>query len=765
MARATRSSATQLHNEKDQPTVSRSKSVTKKRKRNSLLENDDHPPTKQLRIKDENNIDIDDDTLHPQKLHHLPLTADVPIDPTHAQQILDVLDLIDSQALLDRVFPLPSSEPSTSKSQSTSFSLRALLRESSQHPLRVLRAAVQNLFPVSYHPRSRPSSPAAQQLRFCNLACSLLDQASCHSLSLPLDIDSLLPDAPDTSSTSETKPIPSPEKHALLHQTKKYALMQRLPFGTWWSSLNSDLVPSDSKPLKDLLTANADLVAILPSPSAPAPADASSEEPSSITLASYVPKKPPGYKLKLPGPRRVSCGAFLDYGPYASFAPVFEQDGVEVGRSAMGELFWRWEDRKRRSADEHEHEPVTQQPSDETIDSPQPNGTHESDKNGLLDDEAALKGLFPAEQLALLKQALGSLELEAAVHELLERNAKALKRLEELQNKRLSKPGEFRPVEEGSEEWDTAQSIFDSLCLLACLRPRLSTSDSAPLIPSQSVLHKLQRTLPIAPTQGWHGTLPAEHTTALRDDSTLYIKSTATPIPAAPSTPAHAPAPTQAAPAQAVVATAAATAQAYAGYAYNYATPYRTGYQYKPGQPTPYYPSAYATPTTGQAQASSQYYQSQPYAAAGQQQYAYSSWYQYNPQTQTSTSAGGSRKGTPQPSTAAAATPTVPATTPSTMPTSYAGFFSATSQATGQRAVANTVAAATPVAKAYQPAAGGAWTTPAGAGTPGYVAPTLPPHMRSAVAGQAGVVGAYNPSMYQPNYYGAYQATPSPAQT
>lgn len=379
--------------------------------------------------------------------------------------------------MLDRVFPLPPpdlSEPSTSTAQSSSYSLRALLREPSQHPLRVLRvslsrslpplesqraqAAVQNLFPISYYPRSRPSSPAAQQLRFCHLASSLLDQASFHSVPLPLDIDSLLPDSPDTPSTTESKPASRPEKHAHLYQTKKYALMQRLPFGTWWTSLISDFVPSDSKTLKDLSTANAELVAILPSPSAPAPLEADSVQSSPVTLASYVPKKPPGYKLKLPGARRISCGTYLDYGPYASFAPVFEQDGVEVGRSVMGEIYSRWEDRKKRWSNELTL--ATQQPSDQATESVQPNGIEKSKENGVLDDEESLEGLFSPEQVSLLKQALGSLELEAAVHELLERNATALKRLEDLQNQRLSKPGEFTPVEEGSEEWDAGQSHY-----------------------------------------------------------------------------------------------------------------------------------------------------------------------------------------------------------------------------------------------------------------------------------------------------------------
>lgn len=37
--------------------------------------------------------------------------------------------------------------------------------------------------------------------------------------------------------------------------------------------------------------------------------------------------------------------------------------------------------------------------------------------------------------------------------------------------------------------------------------------------------------------------------------------------------------------------------------------------------------------------------------------------------------------------------------------------------------------------------------------------------MKGAVAGQPGAAGAYNAGLYQPNYYGAYQATPSPAQS
>lgn len=95
MARATRSSATQLQSDlKDLPPSVKSKTTTKKRKRTSLADNDDHPPPKQLRaIKEENLPDIDDDNLGATKRQHLPLAANVPIHPTDAQHILDILEL------------------------------------------------------------------------------------------------------------------------------------------------------------------------------------------------------------------------------------------------------------------------------------------------------------------------------------------------------------------------------------------------------------------------------------------------------------------------------------------------------------------------------------------------------------------------------------------------------------------------------------------------------------------------------------------------
>ena len=332
-----------------------------------------------------------------------------------------------------------------------------------------IQAAVQNLFPVSYNARSRTSSPATQQLRFCHLAQSLLAQASFHSVPLPLDIDSILPDVSEQLPDTDTKPVPRspcPEKPSHSHYERKYALMQRLPSGTWWSSLNSDLILASGKTLTDLQTANAELVAILPSsntaPSDPtSPESLSTDKSSTTTLGAYSTKKPPGHKQKLPGPRRGGCGSFLDYGPYTSFAPSFEQEGVEVGRSTLGEVYWSWEGRKKRWSEECK---ATSQPPASNDSSPasisdcsglgMANGVDAHQENGTLDDDS-LGSLLSQDQLRLLKEALDSAEIEAGVQELLERNANALKRLEELQNMRLVKPGGFTAVEEGSEEWET----------------------------------------------------------------------------------------------------------------------------------------------------------------------------------------------------------------------------------------------------------------------------------------------------------------------
>jgi hypothetical protein len=243
--------------------------------------------------------------------------------------------------------------------------------------------------------------------------------------------------------------------------------MQKLSGGEWWTSINFDFGATsvDGKTLKDLPTAHAELVAILPSPST----FASKLDPSvSIpNLGSYV-KKTPGPKSRLMGSRRTSCGSFLDYGPYASFAPSFEGEGVEVGRMALGETVSRWEERKRERQMERSkpgsiveiEEDVAEDIDMDDLPEVIMDGVPEAASNENMANAAedGLEGLLPPNEVAVIKAALGTLELEDAVNELLERNRRALARLEELQRLRItSEDGGSSEVEEGSEEWDTGK--------------------------------------------------------------------------------------------------------------------------------------------------------------------------------------------------------------------------------------------------------------------------------------------------------------------
>ena len=184
MARATRSTAhnqekerekgkeKEKEKEKDEQhtdlpnTPSRSKLASKKRKRGSLPETDEKPPVKQSRtdatFKTEDGVDQDSLPARDSTLARLPNAGDVPVDPSDAAKILDVLEMyvspsqvlqplticsrIDTQGLLDRVFPLPSDSPSA---RPASLSFRTLLKDPSQYPLSVLRVSPTSPFPNS----------------------------------------------------------------------------------------------------------------------------------------------------------------------------------------------------------------------------------------------------------------------------------------------------------------------------------------------------------------------------------------------------------------------------------------------------------------------------------------------------------------------------------------------------------------------------------------------------------------------------------------
>ncbi|RPD58393.1 hypothetical protein L226DRAFT_555785 [Lentinus tigrinus ALCF2SS1-7] len=732
MARATRSTTTHEKDKtQDQPQTSR-KGASKKRKRNSNAENEESPASKHPRTETKEEVSPDpEDRLEDKKEGELLSSGDTPLQDADAANILEVLEMVDTQGLLDRVFPLPTDSvegaPSGSSStvSSAMLSLRTLLKSPSQYPMRIFQAAIKHLHPISSHPRFRPSETTVQQHRFCDLATSLLDQASRNNAPVSLSAESII--AVTEAEEQATSPSSSTHELAAGVRPRKYALVQHLPTGDWWSSVSSEVLTADGmgRDLRTLHTARAELVSIFPSPSGQALAQKG-------TLGDYVVKRRPN-QYRPPQPRRISCGKFLDYGPYASFAPYFDQDGVEVGRVGMGEVIF-YQEMKRRlrslakgkrraflAANDAAREDVVMEDASSSEDATAAGPSQA--------DDAITKGLellLAPEEVSSIKTALGSLEMEKAVDELLQRNAKALQNLEELQLQRLrAQGGGSNVVEVGSEEWDVAQGITDSLALLASLRPRPSNGDPehAPLIPPASVLHKLQRTLPLAATEGWYGNLPEGRTTAFHDDTTVHMRAStaaaASKPVAAPATPAP---------------KATTPAPPYTPYSYGntyQSTQYRSSYgTYTPAQGS-YYPNSSYSTATSQATpvTTSTHYPNAQYGT-GHSQY-YSGWY------------GNSGRSTPQPGQTG-------------MSGNFASYFApgTAQQPQPQRAVANTVLSS--AKQPYQQQS--TWNgTTQGA----YVAPTLPAHMRTA-AGGASTPGTPSPATGTGTgtygYYGGYGA-------
>ena len=606
-----------------------------------------------------------------------------------------------------------------------------------------MQSAVQPLFPVFAHPRSRPSAPAAQQLKFCNLTLSLLDQSSFCATESILELETVIPPKPEAASvgigdaTSDpSKSIDAPLASPDLPRKRKYALMQRLPSGEWWTSLNSDIASLDGSDFKTLPTAHAELVAILPSVITPEASGSSVPTLGSLSRKFHTKKHP------LPGPRHLSTGSFLDYGPNASFAPSFEQDGVEMGQFVLGEVM-----SSRTMRKSVELAPKTRvlkelHPSAATKDVQMMDAPSDEDRSQQCDSEMgqdgtqqiALDPLLERDQMAPIQDFMEILGFEVAIQELLDRNKRALARLEELQSQRLGgENGAASRAEVGSEEWDVgecstssllsrlnftsvAQGIFDSLALLASLRPR-STKDASSLIPPFELLRKLHRSLPVEPSEGWFGTLPQSNPTALRDDTTLQIKAGVTipvgTLSGAGSSTLPSPAISTGTPPTAATKSTAQTNYASFSYPSYGGNQYRGAYAYTPST-NPYYPNAYSQSSGQPAQAQAQ--SPQTYIGQQQQYNSYGSWYNYQQHQ-----AQGQQP-----------------TTPSSLAASYASFFNsqqAQQQQTAPRAVANTVT----TGKA------GSWTA----------TPPLPPHLRLGVTTQP--PGTPTPAGQGNYYYPGYQ--------
>lgn len=134
---------------------------------------------------------------------------------------------------------------------------------------------------------------------------------------------------------------------------------------------------------------------------------------------------------------------------------------MEVGRRTLAETVWRWEQRRKMREAERSDVQLEEAGDVAMEDIQEVESTDKAKTDVVKVAEDSLDGLLPPEEISSIKAALGTLELEDMVQELLERNQRALRRLAELQKARLgAEGGGTSQVEEGSEEWETGELFF-----------------------------------------------------------------------------------------------------------------------------------------------------------------------------------------------------------------------------------------------------------------------------------------------------------------
>ncbi|CAG8740636.1 12015_t:CDS:2, partial [Acaulospora colombiana] len=348
---------------------------------------------------------------------------DLPLDPSDAHKILTVLSTIDTDNFMDRIFNFQVNPPA----QTT---LRSLLQESSKHPLRIIRGAVNQLLPSSSQPRALLAVGASNQQRFVDFAHGLLNQVAARG-------------ANTISSKRDTVVASDEERDAEIllpfeERKRKYALVQRLPSGDWWSSSTiprEGTVGLNRASAKQLVTKQAELVSIIPSQ--PVPSDEmplfSTLKPLPVTKPKDDSKKPITLQTRtLPAPK------LLDYGVFCTFAPYFDSEATEmlekqkrlsqveaskhrpavdsvtgvadINESAVAALEV---DEEMRAIDEEPQRPVESKPpifpSEEVLQN--------------------LKNIMHQDETEIFKQALESLRTEFGVTDLLEQTAIALDNL------------------------------------------------------------------------------------------------------------------------------------------------------------------------------------------------------------------------------------------------------------------------------------------------------------------------------------------------
>lgn len=260
---------------------------------------------------------------------------------------------------------------------------------------------------------------------------------------------------------------------------RRYALVQKLPEGEWWTSSNSIREGENGlsvSEVKDMRRGYAELASVIPTLPL---------QPSSMSTLGELQmenRKDSRFRFRPLGihPRLLATGSFLDYGPYTSFAPFFDSEGAEVGQRGLGEILRGKLQHKRLKELRRKVWAKLQQERDEEE---QQRYTEDDTTNHPFEEKSAemyeiLESIFPAGKNNGFKDVLRVIEVEEGISELLKRNSRALDRLNILQFTRLR--GGFTPVKEDTEEWQLGKyfNVLFEYLIDRVIQPKQSCSRS-----------------------------------------------------------------------------------------------------------------------------------------------------------------------------------------------------------------------------------------------------------------------------------------------
>lgn len=144
---------------------------------------------------------------------------------------------------------------------------------------------------------------------------------------------------------------------------------------------------------------------------------------------------------RLPASQRTATGSILDYGPFASFAPIYDSEAGEVTQEEIQDILWN--KRKRLLALRELAKAVAEDVEMDTA-------VEGATLNGPA-PEPAIDPLLGLDDD--LRAAMQQLQLETGITSLLEKNALAMQKLVDLQNLRLRKGDKAPPPDVNGEEW------------------------------------------------------------------------------------------------------------------------------------------------------------------------------------------------------------------------------------------------------------------------------------------------------------------------